>query len=150
MSRGAARGDRSLEIGWEPAQWVGFDPQGPRFPSSSPFLEWPCETAEADLMVCGHTGLHWHRALPSGRHVVNVGAIGRPANDRRPVVRYAEITLGGAASVEFRLVDYDCEALAREMEGEQLPPEFVTTIRTGWWTTCLENLPAKERMGGQL
>jgi hypothetical protein len=46
-------------------------------------------------------------------------------------------------------VDYDFEALAREMEAEQLAPEFVATIRTGWWTTCLENLPAKERMGGR-
>lgn len=116
---------------------------------SDAFLEWLCETAEADLMVCGHTGLHWHRALPSGRHVVNVGAVGRPANDGRTGVRYAEIVLGDAVSVEFRLVDYDHEALAREMEAEQLAPEFVETIRTGWWTTCLENLPATERMGGR-
>jgi hypothetical protein len=26
-----------------------------------------------------------------------------------------------------------------------LPEEFATTIETGWWTTCLEILPAKER-----
>jgi len=25
----------------------------------------------------------------------------------------------------------------------------VAAIRSGWWTTCLENLPAKERMRGR-
>ena len=47
--------------------------------------------------------------------------------------------------MEFRPVDYDHEALALEMEREAMPPEFVETIRTGWWTTCLENVPARER-----
>jgi predicted phosphodiesterase len=116
---------------------------------SDAFLEWLCDTGEADLVVCGHTGLHWHRRLPSGRLVVNVGAVGRPANDGRPGVHYAEITVADVVSVEFRTVDYDFEALAREMEAEQLPPEFVATIRSGWWTTCLENLPAKERRQGR-
>ncbi|MEK7823819.1 MAG: metallophosphoesterase family protein [Candidatus Eisenbacteria bacterium] len=116
---------------------------------SDAFLESLCDTAEADLMVCGHTGLHWHRPLPSGRHVVNVGAIGRPANDGRTEVWYAGLELDGAVRVEFHPVAYNYEALAREMEAERLPAEFVTTIRTGWWTTCLENLPAKERMRGR-
>ena len=35
------------------------------------------------------------------------------------------------------------------MEEESLPREFVETIRTGWWTTCLEILPAKERARGR-
>ena len=34
---------------------------------------------------------------------------------------------------------------AAEMEQENLPLPFIETIRTGWWTTCLEILPAKER-----
>jgi predicted phosphodiesterase len=116
---------------------------------SDAFLEWLCESHEADLIVCGHTGLHWHRALPSGRHVVNAGAIGRPANDGVPAAWYAEITTGPRVRVEFRRVGYDHEALAREMEAERLPAEFVETIRTGWWTTCLENLPARERRAGR-
>jgi predicted phosphodiesterase len=116
---------------------------------SDAFLEWLCEAHEADLIVCGHTGLHWHRPLPSGRHVVNVGAIGRPPNDGRPGVWYAEIALGEGVEVEFRSVGYDHGAFAAEMEAEALPPEFVATIRSGWWTTCLENLPARERMHGR-
>jgi len=116
---------------------------------SDAFLESLCDAHAADLIVCGHTGLHWHRALPSGRHVVNAGAIGRPANDGDPVAWYAEIDVDGTVTVTFRRVPYDAEALARQMEAEALPAEFVTTIRTGWWTTCLENLPAKERGRGK-
>ena len=41
------------------------------------------------------------------------------------------------------------ESLACEMEREGLPCTFIETIRTGWWTTCLEILPAKERARGQ-
>ena len=40
-------------------------------------------------------------------------------------------------------------ALAEEMRDEQLPEEFIATILTGWWTTCLEILPAKERALGR-
>jgi predicted phosphodiesterase len=116
---------------------------------SDAFLAWLCESHEADVIVCGHSGLPWHRALPGGRAVVNVGAIGRPANEGRPEVRYAEITFGESPRVAFPSVGYACDALAREMEAENLPAEFVETIRTGWWTTCLENLPAKERMRGR-
>ena len=43
----------------------------------------------------------------------------------------------------------DHEALAREMAREGVCEEFVTTIRTGWWTTCLDILPGKERARGR-
>jgi predicted phosphodiesterase len=113
------------------------------------FLGWLCERFEADVICCAHSGIAWHRALPGGRHIVNVGAIGRPGNDGRTSVRYATLAFGDDVEVAFHDVTYDHEALAREMETEDLPPEFVETIRTGWWTTCLENLPAKERRRGR-
>ena len=37
------------------------------------------------------------------------------------------------------------EFMAAEMRQERLPKEFIETIETGWWTTCLEILPARER-----
>jgi hypothetical protein len=52
-------------------------------------------------------------------------------------------------AVEFVPVYYDHELLASEMAQEGLPGEFIETIRTGWWTTCLEILPAKERARGR-
>ena len=119
--------------------------------STSPvvFLEKLLADAGADVLVCTHTGLHWQRRLPSGKLVVNAGVLGRPANDGKTCVWYARLTLGRDIAVEFVPVFYDHEGLAREMEEERLPSEFIETIRTGWWTTCLEILPAKERQRGK-
>jgi diadenosine tetraphosphatase ApaH/serine/threonine PP2A family protein phosphatase len=115
--------------------------------TSDAFLARVLREAEADQVLCTHTGLHWQRPLPGGARLVNVGAVGRPANDGRPEVWYAYFA-AGSDEAEFVPVRYDHESLAREMESEGLPPEFVETIRTGWWTTCLEILPAKERARG--
>jgi predicted phosphodiesterase len=54
----------------------------------------------------------------------------------------------GRLRVEFVPVHYDHERLAAEMRAEKLPEEFVQTVLTGWWTTCLEILPARERRRG--
>jgi predicted phosphodiesterase len=102
----------------------------------------------ADVICCTHTGIKWHRRLPAG-DLVNVGAIGRPENDGQTHVWYALLTVAPDLRVEFVPVPYNYEALAREMDAEGLPAEFVETIRTGWWTTCLEILPAKERARGK-
>jgi hypothetical protein len=114
--------------------------------SSAAFLEVLCDRSGADAVLCTHTGLHWHRRLPSGRDVVNVGVLGRPANDGRTEVWYALLSArDGELGVELVPLAYDHHALARDMRAEGLPEEFVETILTGWWTTCLEILPAKER-----
>jgi predicted phosphodiesterase len=100
---------------------------------------------EADVLLCTHTGIKWHRALPDGGHAVNVGVIGRPENDGSTNVWYAVLTADPSLMIEFVPVHYEYETLAGEIEREGLPPEFAETIRTGWWSTCLENLPARER-----
>ncbi|MDQ6624633.1 MAG: hypothetical protein M3Y69_00630 [Verrucomicrobiota bacterium] len=46
--------------------------------------------------------------------------------------------------VEFVRLEYDHEQLASEMRAEDLPEEYIETIETGCWTTCLEVLPIKE------
>ena len=116
--------------------------------SSDTFLMRLLREAEAETVLCAHTGIHWQRRLPDGGLLVNAGSVGRPANDGRTDVWYA---LFDAESDEARFVPvaYDFESLAVEMEEQQLPPEFVETIRSGWWTTCLEILPAKERARGR-
>ena len=103
----------------------------------------------ADVLLCTHTSIKWHRALLDGKHAVNVGVIGRPENDGSTNVWYTVLTAGSDLGVEFVPVHYDYEALAREVEQQGLPAEFAETIRTGWWTTCLENLPSKERGRGK-
>ncbi len=52
-------------------------------------------------------------------------------------------------AVRFISVRYDHKKLAAEMMAERLPAEFIETITTGWWTTCLEVLPHKERARGR-
>lgn len=51
--------------------------------------------------------------------------------------------------MEFIPIQYDHEALAADMDAERLPGEFIETILSGWWTTCLEVLPQKERARGR-
>jgi len=113
------------------------------------FLEALFEEYSADVILATHTGIHWHRQLPENRHFVNVGVIGRPANDGHTNVWATLLEVKeGELDVSFLPIQYDYERLAREMRDENLPEEFVETIETGWWTTCLEVLPAKERSVG--
>lgn len=118
--------------------------------SPQPFLERLCEEHDADVIVCTHTGLHWHQEISRGRHVINSGVIGRPANDGQTNVWFTIVNVTGReVSVEFVPVDYDHARLAQEMRAERLPIQFIETIETGWWTTCLEILPPKERAAGK-
>jgi predicted phosphodiesterase len=117
---------------------------------SEAFLEDLCNSYQADVILATHTGLKWHRRLRSGRHFINVGVLGRPENDGRTNVWMTILSASEAdLAVEFVPVEYDYERLAAEMRAEKLPDEFVETIRTGWWTTCLEVLPARERRRGR-
>ncbi|NNF13011.1 MAG: metallophosphoesterase [Gemmatimonadetes bacterium] len=135
------------------------------------FLDKLADDFRADILLGTHTGIHWTRRWAKGarragaggvpdapgtepgrawRTYVNVGALGRPANDGRTEVWYAVLDgSGDALDVAFVPVAYDHEALAEEMRSEELPEEFVQTILTGWWTTCLEILPGKERAVGR-
>ena len=66
-------------------------------------------------------------------------------------VWYAMITLSDSGEVvnEFIPVHYDYEQLAVEMRNENLPEEFIETLKTGYWTTCLEIMPRVERAKGK-
>jgi diadenosine tetraphosphatase ApaH/serine/threonine PP2A family protein phosphatase len=112
------------------------------------FLERLCEAHAADVLLATHTGLKWHRRLSADRHFVNVGVLGRPENNGRTNVWYALLEARPEFSVAFVPVAYEHERLAREMRAEGLPEEFVQTVLMGWWTTCLEILPARERRRG--
>ena len=117
--------------------------------SPDPFLARLLDDARCDVLAVTHTGIPWKRRLPDGRFVVNVGAIGRPANDGQTHVWYAVLDLSGEApDAAFIPLRYDHERLADEMRAERIVEPFVKTVETGWWTTCLEILPAKERARG--
>jgi predicted phosphodiesterase len=115
------------------------------------FLDMLAREHAADVIAATHTGIKWRREIGAGRHFVNVGVLGRPENDGRTRVWYALLEYSAARGfqAEFVPVDYGYPRLAREMREERLPEEFIQTIETGWWTTCLEILPAKERRRGK-
>lgn len=133
--------------------------------TSTQFLDKLTADYDADVILGTHTGLHWRRELPRGRQFVNVGVLGRPENDGTTRVWYTLVRVlplplggegrngdkneGGRVEIEVIPIEYDHERLAFEMQQEKLPEEFVETILTGWWTTCLEVLPAKERSRGR-
>lgn len=118
--------------------------------TSTPFLQWLAQEHRADVIAATHTGLKWRRDLGQGRWFINVGVLGRPENDGQTHVGYTllEYSPAGGFQAEYVAVDYDYRRLAREMCHERLPREFIETIETGWWTTCLEILPSKERRRG--
>ena len=119
--------------------------------TSTQFLEYLADEHQADVLCATHTGIKWQRELSRGRRFVNVGVLGRPENDGRTNVWFTLLSwqeTAGLAS-EFIPVSYDHEGLAAEMREERLPDEFIATILTGWWSTCLEVLPAKERRRGR-
>ena len=118
--------------------------------TSTHFLDKLAADDEADVILGTHTGIHWQRELKNDKRFVNVGVLGRPENDGKTNVWYTMLQQSASGlSVEFVPVAYDHEKLAQEMRAEKLPEEFVDTILTGWWTTCLEILPSKERRRGR-
>lgn len=103
----------------------------------------------ADVLLCTHTGIPWTRRV-DGTLVVNVGAVGRPANDGRTDTWYAILDVeDGDARAELVPVAYDWRAQAESMRAAGLPEPFVETVETGWWTTCLEVVPPPERSRGR-
>jgi predicted phosphodiesterase len=117
--------------------------------TSTHFLEQLLQVHDADVVLATHTGIKWHRRLANDRHYVNVGVLGRPENDGATNVWYALLSVQPSLQIEFVPVSFDHERLAAEMRAEKLPEEFVETVLTGWWTTCLEVLPGKERKLGR-
>ncbi len=117
--------------------------------TSTAFLDHLAREQDADVILTTHTGIKWRRELDGGRLFVNVGVLGRPENDGTTRVWYTILEDGETPGVEFVPIEYDHERLAAEMRSEHLPEEFVETVSKGWWTTCLEVLPAKERRRGK-
>lgn len=89
------------------------------------------DSVEADVLVCGHTHLPYHKTLPSGRHVINTGSVGKPKDDD-PRACYLVLTAEGSSlDVQFPRVEYDVEHEARSIENAAMPDAFADMLRTG-------------------
>lgn len=117
--------------------------------SPSHFLEKLCRDYQADIICATHTGIHWQRDLPGDHYFANVGVIGRPENNGQTHVGYMVLEVSSIPRFSYIPIQYDYQRLAKEIQEEKLPEEFAETILSGWWTTCLEILPGKERKLGQ-
>lgn len=94
-------------------------------------LERLLDQAEADVLVCGHTHKPYHRVLPSGRHVINIGSVGKP-KDNDPRACYVSLSASnGDLSVDFIRVTYDVERAAEAIEASAMPDEYAGMLRSG-------------------
>jgi len=93
-------------------------------------LERILDGANADVLVVGHTHKPYHRILPSGRHVINEGSVGKP-NDGDPRAAYVILEAEGKdLKVEFARIPYDVELAAIAIEGSDMPNEYANMLRT--------------------
>lgn len=89
------------------------------------------DAAQADVLVCGHTHLPYHKVLPSGRHVINAGSVGKP-KDRDPRACYITLSVTGhELTVDFIRVPYDIERTAQAIEASDMPHQFAQMLRDG-------------------
>lgn len=89
------------------------------------------DLADADALVCGHTHIPYHRILPSGRHVVNAGSVGKP-KDHNPQACYVVLEANNRdLAVTFNRVSYDVERTAKAIEASEMPHEYAEMLRTG-------------------
>ena len=82
---------------------------------------------EADVVLCGHTHLPYHRRI-GAVDLINVGTAGKP-KDGDPRATYALIEMGESVRATFPRVEYDVEAAAQAVEATELPHEFAGALR---------------------
>ncbi|MBZ0286064.1 MAG: metallophosphatase family protein [Anaerolineae bacterium] len=91
--------------------------------------------ADADVLVCGHTHLPYHKILSSGRYVVNAGSVGKP-KDHDPRAGYIALTVNGRdVTADFIRVPYDVERAAQAIEATPkdggMPHPYAQMLRAG-------------------
>jgi diadenosine tetraphosphatase ApaH/serine/threonine PP2A family protein phosphatase len=86
---------------------------------------------DADVLVCGHTHIPYHRVLASGHHIVNAGSVGKP-KDKDPRACYVNLSATGRElHVEFVRVPYPVEVTAAAIEASEMPHEYAEMLRVG-------------------
>lgn len=99
------------------------------------YFERIMDAADADVLVCGHTHLPYHKVLPDGRQIVNAGSVGKP-KDHDPRACYVGLTADGHdLKVDFIRVPYDIERTAQAIEATPevggMPHPYAQMLREG-------------------
>jgi putative phosphoesterase len=85
---------------------------------------------DADILVCGHTHLPYHRLI-AGQHVINVGSVGKPKHGN-PNSIYTIIEVDkGQVTTEFIEVSYPVEKVTAEIGKTALADEVIEDLRSG-------------------
>ncbi|MEM0997409.1 MAG: metallophosphoesterase family protein [Bacteroidota bacterium] len=99
--------------------------------------------AGAEVILAGHCGLPFAREL-NGRHWLNAGVIGMPANDGTTRVWCLLLDDAGGFSGKYRSFTYDHFRAAARMRTQGLPEAYALTLETGIWDN-MDILPEAER-----
>lgn len=68
----------------------------------------------SDIIFCGHTHIPCGFVLQSGKHVINVGSIGRSMTPiKMPVYAILKINDNGTFEIEHKFLDYDNKKVSR-------------------------------------
>ena len=89
------------------------------------------DMVDADVLVCGHTHMPYHRVLPSGRHVINAGSVGKPKDNDPRAAMSALSVQDNELSVVFHRVGYDIEQIALAIEASDMPSVYAQMLRDG-------------------
>ncbi len=98
--------------------------------------------ARADVILAGHCGLPFSQEH-NGKHWINAGVIGMPANDGTPRVWYLMLDDRDGFRFLHQPLIYDYKKASLLMVEKQLPGEYAKTLVTGIWDNC-EILPEPE------
>jgi putative phosphoesterase len=95
-------------------------------------LERIMDGVDADVLVCGHTHLPYHKILPSGRQIVNAGSVGKPKDNNQDACYVILSAEDKQLQVEFIRVPYDVERAATAIEAaDGMPDAFAQMLRDG-------------------
>ena len=112
------------------------------FSAAAEFAE-EMEFVGADIIIAGHAGIPFTRALPNAIWH-NAGAIGMPANDGTARVWYSLVVPEATGlRLEHRALSYDHGAAAAKMRRAGLAEGYADCLASGLWPS-LDVLPATE------
>ena len=97
------------------------------------------EQEGADVLLCGHTHIPYHRIIKKDArqlHVINIGSVGKP-KDGDPRLCYAIMTMADnpsigdldAIQVTFRRLEYDVEAAMQAVRNSDFPDAFADALK---------------------
>ncbi len=106
------------------------------------------DATNADVIIAGHSGLPFVDA-EDGKHWLNAGVIGMPANDGTDRVWFVTIQEGEKEQLayQFQYYRYDNNTASIQMRNNGLPQSYADTLISGIWDN-VEILPKEEILQG--